>query len=394
MQFKYFIKKASLVVFCLIVGCLYINSTTFFRFNLAKYYIKNNQEAKASLVYKKILRKELLRYVILNKIPDAKNSSLLKEVYIGLSKFYLLKNDWSSLIEEYDLWLKVFPNDALTYTKLCLVYLKEGDLLNASKTALEFKKKFNRDIFANLDTGDDWYINLGLTYTKNNLWQEAIEQWDKNTLCYLQQGERHFEKALVYENLGLQDMSIQEYQNTLGFVPNHIDALNRLSGIYKKIDLSSAKANILQTRIAKLTPTHKLEYNLGNKIRFLGYDIRRLKDGNTQFRFWFKCIAKMDVSYTIWLHGTVKNRSILKPDRLIYGYANFDHKIEKSTKDWQVGEVYVHVFVSKVNPGWYNFTFGLWRCYDGERSPIRLVNMHFEDDRVPLGWVEIKSSGL
>jgi len=377
-----------LTVSLFIVFILWLNSTLFFRFYLAKYYMRHSQKDKIVLLYKKIFRKELSKHVASNKILDLNKSNLLNEVYIWLSQFYLSRNDWPALIEEYNFWIKVFPGDSIAYTKLCLVYLKEGDLLNASKIALRFKKKFKRDIFSNLNTKDKWYISLGVPYSGNNLWQGAIKKWDNDALSYLEPGERYFEKALVYENLNMQDMATLEYLKTLELIPGHIDALYKLNDIYNRAGLLK-ESGILQLKITELTPVHKLECNLGNVIKFLGYDIKCMESGNTKFRFWFQCTAKIDIDYEIWVNGLVRDKKILDPDRIQYGYANLgSYSPEKPTTKWQKGEVYVFIFNRKINQGWYNFYFGFWQPQ--YHSPKRLMNFNIGRDEVNLGWTEIK----
>ncbi|GAW94004.1 hypothetical protein [Calderihabitans maritimus] len=130
--------------------------------------------------------------------------------------------------------------------------------------------------------------------------------------------------------------------------------------------------------------------NLGNKILYLGSLFTPLADGKTRITMYFKVIGQMNDDYKLFLHGRVKDKSILEENRKKYGYANFDHSFSTPTSQWTVGEIYVHTYVRKINPGWYDFKFGFWKPAGENDSAKRLYPVGSVDPGVRIGWVQIK----
>lgn len=100
--------------------------------------------------------------------------------------------------------------------------------------------------------------------------------------------------------------------------------------------------------------------NLSNKVLFLGATAEQMSEGKVKLSFRFKCIGKMDIYYRIWLEGLTTDKGILSEDRRDYKSANWNHALEVSTTEWQVGRTYEHIYIIDTIPGQYNLSFGFW----------------------------------
>jgi hypothetical protein len=87
----------------------------------------------------------------------------------------------------------------------------------------------------------------------------------------------------------------------------------------------------------------------------------------------------MTPNYMLCLHGYVKDKTILEPDRVKYGFANWDHIITKVTSKWDIGEVYVHDYEKRIHVGEYNLAF--WLAVAGK----------YLGDYNRIGWVKLGS---
>lgn len=184
------------------------------------------------------------------------------------------------------------------------------------------------------------------------------------------------------------------------YLPNNIeDKLVSLKLIKRNIKENVLKYKLFANKISDDSILNNLQdsekksiffdgskpVNMSNKVLFLGVIKEDLGNGRIKLKFKFKCIGKMDVDYVMWLHGNVIDKYILSDDRIKYGFANWDHKLEVKTSAWEVGKVYEHEYVIKANPGQYNIRFGFWNFKWKDGKMYRLM-----PEIIDLGLIQVK----
>ena len=202
-------------------------------------------------------------------------------------------------------------------------------------------------------------------------------------------GDAHYRMGKVSEELGDADRAVHYYKQAIASIPTHLDALNALRRLRPAEGGVGTGHRQLDERIRSLLPPNSVRANLGGKIAFLGYDVEPAGDGKTRFSFSFQCIEKMNIDYVISLFGDVKDPSILAPDRVQHGSANFAHYPEKPTSQWQIGEVYRDDYVQQIKPGRYSLRFGLDTYTTPQGDQHFLLYQDTGDFWVRLGWVNV-----
>ena len=189
--------------------------------------------------------------------------------------------------------------------------------------------------------------------------------------------QAHYLIGSHYEAEGLTQQAQVEYEKAISQVPTHIESLtglNRLGLGYEQT-------------IARLTPTNKLGVNLGDKIEVMGYDIGFLEDGRTAITFYLKTIGDIREVYMMWLHGRVKDKSLLEENRVKWDFMNFDHWFSPAPTRWRLGEVYKDVYIRQIRTGDYRLSFGIWS--PPEHADIRLIDVNTGKHAIDLGWFEL-----
>lgn len=141
----------------------------------------------------------------------------------------------------------------------------------------------------------------------------------------------------------------------------------------------------------KLDIAHRLEAELGGKVRFLGYNLGLgLKSQERSFRpggrlhltlFW-ECLAGMNENYTVFTHLVDENGEIWgqKDNEPVDGFY--------PTSLWQPGEIlrdqYDLAISSAAPPGEYSIEVGLYRPETGKRLPVQLPEERKPADRIIL----------
>jgi len=156
---------------------------------------------------------------------------------------------------------------------------------------------------------------------------------------------------------------------TLGYAPNHIQALKRLYEL--EIDSGNQeRAKEVKKRTNKLSSPFAFYVNYSDKIEVLGYDIQRVDNEWIELSFWLKCIGEVKEDYSLWVSARPLDEKLLPPHRKELGFIGLGAKFERPTSSWQIGEIYVHRYRKMIIPGVYDIRFGF--C---SSSGIKLGNI-------------------
>ncbi|MGQ9787654.1 MAG: hypothetical protein ACUVSJ_14480, partial [Anaerolineae bacterium] len=119
-------------------------------------------------------------------------------------------------------------------------------------------------------------------------------------------------------------------------------------------------------------------------VRVLGYALQSpsADEEGVELRLYFEALDRMDVDYTIFLHGVVEDVSLLPPERQQYGFANWDHRLMIPTSQWRPGRIYADAYRIQTASGKYRLRFGFWE----PRSKARLTVQGSGAQAIDLGW--------
>lgn len=278
-----------IILFCLVLSALYLNSTSWFRLKLADYYKNNHQYVRAIKFYNKILTKNSLKenlqkeifakinfnlgylYTKLKlrnlaiesyvrgsiKFPDIETSSYYKNdvekdklLAIGL----LEAGRWHRAIEEFQKLSQLYPE-----------YLEVEKYLNI---AIAFKKQ-------NVNLGiKNFYFLIGDAYIQNRLFNEARAFFTKRILDY-----------------GFQPLQVLNYLHK-GYSQN-LEVKEKVWGNNIYVTLEDFETfhtqlnewiNNTQAKVNNHYITEKISYD-GNRSEFL--DIKYNKNG---YDYWIKLL--------------------------------------------------------------------------------------------------------
>ena len=130
----------------------------------------------------------------------------------------------------------------------------------------------------------------------------------------------------------------------------------------------------LQETLHSVVP-HWAGVNLGDRVEYLGYGLRRLDERRGKLTLYFRALNEMEADYTVWLHQSAEST----PDQSL----GLDHSL--ATSSWKPGELYADSRVVNLQPGKVRFVFGLWRGDDASRLQVQDQPGQSEID---LGWIE------
>ncbi len=197
------VKKAflsSLIIFTVVSGILYINSSTWYRLSLIKNCKKHGESTKAINLYNKILRK--------NRLKGFKNCAYYGIIYLDLGREYAEFKLRNLAIESYVRGVKLYPDSKLDgyYCRvdlekdklLAIASLESGNLVKAIKEFQRLRNYYpefqearkylgmaatlNRQ---NMDLSQKYsYFTIGDTYIKYGLYEEARSFFTKRILDY------------------------------------------------------------------------------------------------------------------------------------------------------------------------------------------------------------------
>jgi len=139
------------------------------------------------------------------------------------------------------------------------------------------------------------------------------------------------------------------------------------------------------------TIQHPLEANLGDRVRFLGYDLNTtsIRAGDTlHLTLYWQAQAEIDESYTVFTH-------LLDKDNRIWGQRdNIPRGSTLPTSCWVKGEIIVDEYDIPIQPdappGQYVIEIGMYQLDTGQRLPIIGLEEQGIDDRVLLEEITVQ----
>ena len=384
-------KKTKLVfvtITFVILILFWINSNDWVRVVVADYYIKSGQRGKAVDIYSKIYRKE----EILSENKTVRRLLKLKtqkeyDVVLFLADYYGENGDLTKEIECLKRLLQLKPAGENDSRRLYDIYIGRNDIQNAADLITDYEKS-NDKVFP-IKTPDNllWKYKLGINYLDKGMLERAEESFK---VCLEKDdnfADVHYLLGAIYQRQGKTEGAVKQYQQAISIAPNHMDALIALEGCYKKS--GGDEDRFIRQKIIELTPQNKVDVNFSNKIQLIGYDVKMGTDRKAVFKFWFKCLDKIDGDYSCVVNIEPENPSLLPSKRKNIGFLCFSDNIEENTSSWQIGEVHQHEFVRKVNPGNYQLKLFLKSYGDKKFSAEVLKNIAANSKTANLGVIGI-----
>jgi len=287
----------------------------------------------------------------------------------GLGQSYEAQEEWGEAAVWYEKWVQVEPDNP---DALLALGWAEYKLEHHESAVAQFSR-------ASGLAPDQPAIFLGLGY------------------AYLGQGDYDSSLESAGQALDLAPDGSPEQNQAVQLLEDLADAdldaepLLVLSDWYAGQEDEAALQQVNQ-RILEPIP-HPMDVTLGDQIRFLGYEIWDLPDGQVQVNLYFQAMAAMDADYTVWLHAYVHGEdiTILPPGRQQYGFDNWDHRMSDPTSRWVEGATYRDRTVREAAPGEYRFVFGVYL----PDLKTRLTTLDDpETGAIDLGWQLVGTDGV
>lgn len=280
--------------------------------------------------------------------------------YVRLGKAYEAQEEMAKAIELFQQAAEVNSRSASPYLALGDLYWHEGDW---EKVVIAYQQAI-----ATEPSNISGYVKLGTVYKGRGEIDKAITAYQQVAIAEPTNAEPHRQLALLYEQAGLLEEAVREWVIFIALTPNgeqRRDAerhLSRLGDVLLQMLSGSIQAEEegeieqIEARIRQLIP-NQMDVKFGNRVEFLGYEFNPLGDGQAYLDLYFKCLKRMDVDYTLWLHADAGDDSNSTGDRV--KHLNFDHQLPTAT--WQEGMIYKDRCLIQAEPGLYHSSFGLWR---------------------------------
>ncbi|MFQ6014565.1 MAG: glycosyltransferase family 39 protein [Anaerolineae bacterium] len=135
---------------------------------------------------------------------------------------------------------------------------------------------------------------------------------------------------------------------------------------------------------------HRLTTDLGDRVRFLGYDLKTtsLQPGQVLYlTLYWQALAEMDASYTVFTHLLDRESKIWGQKDSVPGGGALP------TSGWLKGEIIVDHYEIVLNPetpgGEYRLEIGMYRAETGQRLPVEDEQGVAQGDRILLEEVII-----
>jgi tetratricopeptide (TPR) repeat protein len=169
--------------------------------------------------------------------------------------------------------------------------------------------------------------------------------------------------------------------------PDSLEALLAASAVYGALG-NQKKLVGVNGCLLPLLPNRQDE-TLGDKLRFVGYDIQSKQDDQVAVDLYFEVLEPMDADYTLWLHAYVDEGDIalLPADRQEYGFDNWGHPASFPTSKWAEGAIYRERTVRPAASGEYRLRFGIWL----PETDTWLATLDDLRGAVDLGWHQVGS---
>jgi len=174
----------------------------------------------------------------------------------------------------------------------------------------------------------------------------------------------------------------EDFEAALAKEPDNLDGLLGVGMVYGAQG-ESERLSEVSDRLLPLVPNRQ-DVPLGDVIRFIGYDVQTLSNGQVQVDFYFQAMAAMDADYKTWLrvHVHEEDIALLPSERQQYGFANWPHYMSYPTSRWVEGAIYRDRMVRDLAFGEYHFVFGLWL----PDSETYLATPDSPKGTIDLGW--------
>ncbi len=359
----YAIKKCFCLFACglcfILFSLMIVNSSTWYRFKVAKAYMANNEIRKGMQMFIKISRKEML----FSRNPSAaflkSKIDTVYDVNRLLAQYYLSKNNKLEAIKYFNKLKDIRPLDKSNYERLFKLYIDFDNINEAANIVAQYKLHTKDTFPIKLPEDEKWYYKLGLSCIDKKMWIEAKDAFQKclNKNQYF--ADAYYQLGNIYQKLDNPNDAYKQYHFALENAPGHIEALKKICQI--EIALSNnEKVKKIKKAIEDLTPTIEWYVNYSNKIEILGYNISMYDANLVEVIFWLRCIGNLEDDYRLWVTAIPKNK---KNERL-----NYPESVEnvglaslfiQPTSSWKIGEVYRHQYTKRIIPGGYDIRLGL-----------------------------------
>jgi tetratricopeptide (TPR) repeat protein len=284
----------------------------------------------------------------------------------GIGALYEAQQDWPRAVVWYEKWMQVAPDDTDAWLAVARTEYELGNFEH-SEAYFERAGELAPDQLDSL---------LGLARV-----ELAVGDFSGS----LEKAEQALEMAP--NDSAVQDQAVQLLRD-LAETESGLAALAALSQWHANHGEDGALEETNQRILAQIP--NPMDVNLGEKIRFLGYELRDLPEGQVQTNLFFQMLAPMDKDYQVWLHAyiTEEDIALLPPERRQYGFDNWGHPMTDPTSQWLTGAIYRDTTVRQVAPGAYRLRFGVWL----PESEDRLATVDDSRGAVELGWQLVHSS--
>lgn len=148
--------------------------------------------------------------------------------------YYLLKN-YPLAIKDYEIAIKLKPNNPELYVFMGEALLGNGDFLNAERNfdlAADIARKENWEIKGKISHN---YYNLGLHYFKQKNYGRALQLFDKAIKYESGKYEPYHDKGVTYFMLNNYEQALIEFDKALAINPRFLKAYNSKAAAYDKM---------------------------------------------------------------------------------------------------------------------------------------------------------------
>jgi len=289
-------KAIGLVIFCIILGYSYINSTIWLRLKLVNHYLKIKDYKAVIAIYQNILRKGIVsdpRYrtspvynnIKSNLLETYKNLKF-KEPYLIQAEDYLsrglldkaissyqkiidINDDYETALAKYNLlgyededWHKIIARTNFGLGIICLQRNEWYKAVIELKKITALESDFN-NIGYSLDfKNSDDYKKSGIIFIHTGFPQHALKQFQIVNKLEPRDAEAYYFLGKCLDKLGRKHAaesafkeSIKLEEDTLKSVPGNLVSLKRLNELYLRIN------NLNEAKIIQL----KLDIMISNK---------------------------------------------------------------------------------------------------------------------------------
>lgn len=218
-------KKFTIIIAIILIGCIWVNSTERTRLFLAGLYDKRTDIDKKIRLYEKVLRKS--EVAVHNPLIAAFRKNLTEKERISLSKtvgdYYFEKGNKFKAVKYYTILKESSPSDLGLYLNLYVLTMKPGQL---PEIILEHKDKGLKDALPlECIKTPSFKFHFGLGFFKRKRYEEAKNEFLQLASQYPYLWGFHYCLAYCLEKTGLQNEAETEYRIARDLNVNYIPFL-------------------------------------------------------------------------------------------------------------------------------------------------------------------------